>query len=106
MVQLFTSMVYLWRKMSSVLLTADGQGTKNSAFLVYAKVLGAVGGTTTAVIYDGDSAGGVARVNLKGEVTGEDSFNPSLPLYFDSGIYVDLGAGATSVLLVFIPVKR
>lgn len=79
----------------------------DSPALVYSLTLCSDGGgIADAVVYDGSSAKGDRKIDLR--VIDDDMrplmFNP--PLYFARGIFVDVGSNVDSVLVQYLPIRE
>lgn len=106
MKEVLVSLGQLWRRQRYEFLTGSRIICKTPGYLVYAKMNGAAGATTTVKLYDGESAVEPEICDLSGLVTGSDDLSPSLPLPFLRGLYAALGAGTTGLTVIIITTKE
>lgn len=87
-------------------LTIDGVVCQGPAVLFNADLVGAAGGASTAIVFDGNSTAGRVMINLAAVTSTADRAPYNQGLFFPRGIYVDVGANVTSVSFLFIPIKE
>jgi hypothetical protein len=76
---------------------------KKPCLLYSAAITGSTTGVTTAVLRDGHGTSGKAIIDLAAVTSAMEKVRFAPPLYFDNGLYVDLGANVTSVFVHFLP---
>lgn len=102
--QNLTSLKAFWQKVQFVRVTADGPGHKEACYLFGCGALGDSSGAGDVTLRDGHSVAGEPKVTL-GTTTQRNHdrahFNP--PIFFSTGLYVDVGSNITSAYVQFLP---
>lgn len=94
-----------WRKIAKRRMTADGVVSESPAFIFSVIIASDGGGEADADLYDGHSASGEKVLDLycADEVMAGLRFNP--PMFFNRGIYVDIGTNCESVVVQYLPLQ-
>jgi hypothetical protein len=91
----------LVKEFASLRLKDSGLVNGRPAFLFSVHLVADSGGIATAAIYNSQTASGDPLVDLSAPSGSTDQRVFVPPLFFDKGIYADLGDHATSILLQF-----
>lgn len=59
------------------------------------------GATTDSALYDGISTSGKRIATLKVSSVDGVAFSPPVPIYCDTGLYVDVGTSVTGILVMW-----
>jgi len=95
------------KECSHMRVTADTLINPGPAYVIAVHLVAAAGGAATALIYNGHGTGGEAKIDLSAPPSSSDPRLFWPPLYFDKGIYIDVGSNVTSVLIqYYIPHER
>lgn len=89
-----------------VRLAADGQAYNHPCLVWFAHVMGTAGATCSGILYDGFSTSDRLVMTLVSTAEGQADFSPVRPVPFLSGLYIDVGAGATEVVVGFDPLPE
>lgn len=100
------SMEEYWKNIEHQETAVDTKVCNGPCFLFAAHLTAGAGGVATAIVRDGHDTGGETKINLAALQSASDnrSFNP--PLYFKKGLYLDVGANVTSLLVQFLPARE
>jgi hypothetical protein len=82
-------------------LTASDVVNKRSAYLFAAHLVAAASGDSKAIIREGVDISGEPKITLSALNYASDRAIFVPPVYFEKGIYVQVGAGTSEVLLQF-----
>lgn len=88
------------------MVTADEKVSGRPCFLYAAHLAAGTGGAATAIIRDGTETAADAVITLAALTSSFDVRNFDPPIYFKKGIHVDVGNNVTSVLVVYMPVRK
>lgn len=91
-----------WKKISKRRITESGRASNKPCFLYFASITANTTGPAGATLRDGHSVRGEAIIDLAADVSSLNTLEFNEPLYFDKGLYVDLGNNVTSVLVQFL----
>jgi len=86
-----------------VRLTADGQVYHHPALVHWAHLYGTPGATCTVALYDGFSTSDTRKLTLASTAEGAHDIIFPQPIPFRVGIYADLGAAASELVISFEP---
>lgn len=86
------------REVSWAWVTADRVLSHRPCELIFAFAV-ASGATSDSGLYDGENTQGVLVTKLASAGAGVISFQPSVPVYCDRGLYVDVGS---NILGIFV----
>lgn len=89
------SKVYSWK-----FVTADELLTQLACELVYAHLV-PLSATITTILYNGVDTNGQKIVQLHAATSAGMEFSPPIPVYCERGLYVDVGADATGVFVMW-----
>lgn len=87
------------KKIAADRVTADSVLSRKACFVHGVHLTGSSGGASTATVYNGESTGDDVKIDLSCATSGRDNKRFAPPLYFDKGLYVDVGSNVTSVLV-------
>lgn len=98
--------VDLCKTFSHERVTASKTIANGPALLFSAHMVAGGDGAATASLYDGHTAQAKQRADLSAPANQADPRTFSPPIYFDQGIYVEVGSNVTSVVLTFKQTKN
>ena len=95
-----------WKKVGWMRVTADSLISPEPCFLLSVCLVADTVGAATAVIRDGHNTSGEAVINLAALTSSKDDRYYGNPLFFKTGLYVDVGSNVTSVLVQWLPHRK
>ncbi len=86
-------------------ITADAVLARGPVYVFSVAVQAAAGGTAVAAVYDGQNANAGRSFNVQAPANGQTQLRFDPPLPFQRGLFVDLDANCTEVLVSFAPLR-
>ena len=80
-----------WKTWTTQQLTADQLVSKKACFVKHISLTTSTGGAATALVYDGWATTGKLKFSLSAVTSTYYCEDFSIPIYFNNGIYVDVG---------------
>lgn len=84
---------------SSVRVTADSLISPEPCFVLSAELVSSAAGVSTAALRDGHNTDADILVDLAALASAADPRSWTPPIYFQKGLFVDIGANVTAVLV-------
>jgi hypothetical protein len=94
-----------WKSLDYDLTSADKKVCNGPCFVYAAHLVANSSGVGTAIIRDGHDASGAAVVSLSSLTSSNDPRKFDPPLYFKKGVFVDVVANVSSILIHFLPAR-
>lgn len=91
-----------WKSLDYELTTADKKVSNGPSFVYATHLVASSGGVGTAIIRDGHDTSGEGVISLSALTSSNDPRKFDPPLYFKKGIFVDVVANVSSVLIHFM----
>ncbi len=92
-----------WKLYDWVCAKVDDVITNGPGFLVDAVIASNSGGVADAKLYDGYSTSGKLILPLACKDDDMESINIQVPIYYQQGLYINIGSNVGGVLLHWIP---
>lgn len=95
-----------WKRIAKRQVEADSLITPDHAFIFALGIASNGSGEADAIVYDGHDASGGFHIHLYCVDEAMDWIVFNTPMYFNHGIYVDIGTNVDQVVVQYLPVKE
>ncbi len=97
--------ILMWKKIGSFRVTADQKVCNKKAMLFSVSLAASAVGVATAVVRDGHDTGGEEVIDLRALTSDHDHRAFPVPVFFQHGIFIDVGDNVVSVMGQYIEIK-